>query len=135
MSRIIGSEPTPKTPYTPPPIEPINDRVVVQADVIPELTKGGLALPNDAVGRRLSRYGTVIAVGPGAMRIFPLTDPDRPRPGHPDLPALDTRFPMQTKVGDRVILPAAAERMTMDPDDRESELVILQESQLLAILR
>jgi co-chaperonin GroES (HSP10) len=137
MSRIIGSEnskPEAKPPYTPPPIEPINDRIVVQADVIPELTKGGLALPNDAVGRRLSRYGTVLAVGPGALRVFRemrFTAQD----GKDIRVDCGERFPMQCKVGDRVILPTHAERMTMDPDDRESELIILQESQLLAILR
>ncbi len=136
MSHIIGDtrQPEAKPPYIPPALEPINDRVVVQADVIPELTKGGLALPNNAVGRRLSRYGTVLAVGPGLLRVFRemrFTAQDG-KEVHVDC---GERFPMQAKVGDRVILPAQAERMTMDPDDRESELVILQESQLLAILR
>src|SRR5208283_2360768 len=73
VSRIIESgnhQIAPSTPYVPPSLEPINDRIVVQADIVPELTKGGLALPNDAVGRRLSRYGTVLAVGPGALRVF-----------------------------------------------------------------
>jgi hypothetical protein len=48
---------------------------------------------------------------------------------------LGERFPMMCKVGDRVILPGHTERVTMDPDDQTSEVVIVQESQLLGILR
>ena len=135
MSKIIGSENhKPTTPYAPPAIEPINDRVVVQPDVVPEVTKGGIALPNNAVGRRLSRFGTVLAVGPGLLRVFRemrFTGQD----GKDLRVDCGERFPMQTKVGDRVILPAMAERMTMDPDDKESELVICSESQLLGIVK
>jgi co-chaperonin GroES (HSP10) len=108
-----------------PPIEPINDRVVVQSDIIPELTKGGIAMPNSAVGRRASRIGTVVAVGPGALRVFT-----------GDVAGTSAiRFPMQTKVGDRVIVPAHGDIVAMDPDDITSELMIVPEGQLLAILR
>ena len=118
MSRIIGAtEDKPKAPYTPPAIQPIGDRVVVQADVLPELTKGGIALPNSVVGKRASRMGTVVAVGPGQQRL--LTD------------GLTT---MQCKVGDRVIIPQTMDRVQMDLDDEQSELVMLPESHLLAIL-
>ncbi len=117
MSRIIGSEETPKTPYTPPALTPIDDRVVVQADLIPELTKGGIALPNQFVGKRASRMGTVIAVGPGARNVFQ-----------------GGRCEMTVKVGDRVILPHTMDRVQMDLDDAASELVVLPEAALLAVL-
>jgi len=118
MARIIGAtEDKPKTPYIPPEMTPIADRVVVQSDVLPELTKGGIALPNSVVGKRASRMGTVIAVGPGAQRLLQ-----------------EGRGPMQCKVGDRVILPQTLDRVQMDLDDEQSELVILPESHLMAIL-
>jgi co-chaperonin GroES (HSP10) len=126
MSRIIDAEPETetKTPYTPPPIRPIGDRVVVQADVVPELTKGGIALPNAVVGKRASRMGTVIAIGPGQLRVFPDTS----------VGGTGDRFPMTCKVGDRVIVPSAVDQVLMDVDVKDSELMIISESQILAIL-
>ncbi len=126
MSRIIGAtEDKPKVPYTPPAITPIGDRVVIQADVLPELTKGGIALPNSVVGKRASRMGTVVAVGPGQLRFTPVYTAEG---------KLVERAPMQCKVGDRVIIPQTMDRVQMDLDDEQSELVILPENHLLAIL-
>jgi len=129
MARIIGSEDKPKTPYVPPALIPIGDRVAIQADVLPELTKGGIALPNSVVGKRAGRMGTVVAVGPGSRRITPLWEVDATGQGkYSDL------IPMQCKVGDRVIIPQTMDRVQLDMDDEQSEVIILPESQLMAIM-
>ncbi len=124
MSRIIGSEEKPPTPYTPPALIPIGDRVVVQADLVPEVTRGGIALPNAYVGKRAGRFGTVIAVGPGQRRLMP-----RWAEG-----GWSDTYPMQCKPGDRVIIPQTIDRVLMDVYQPDSELVMLPENQLLAIM-
>ena len=129
MSSIIGSEDTPKAPYTPPPLDPIGDRVVVQADLVPEVTKGGIALPNAYVGRRAGRFGTVVAVGPGQRRRNPLWIADGNGQGK-----WSDVFPMQCKIGDRVIVPQTMDRVQMDLDVVDSELLIVPEGQLMAIM-
>lgn len=106
-----------------PPVEPISDRVVVRRDTADAITKGGIALP--AASQGFARLGTVIAVGPGALRVFTGEAAG----------TRETRFPMQCKVGDRVILPAMCEAIKLDPWDDASEVAICQEGALLAILR
>ena len=116
-------------------IEPINDRVVVRRDVAAKMTKGGIALPDKSQNDK--RIGTVIAVGPGALRLFPLdhsTVGTNMKTGEKAVLRPADRFPMQCKVGDRVLL-HSGDSIELDEDDPSSEVVICQESQLLAILR
>jgi co-chaperonin GroES (HSP10) len=113
-----------------PTLDPINDRVVVQADIVSEMTKGGVVRPDHVVGRRCSRFGTVVAVGPGALRIFPHANEDESGKWQ----EID-RLPMRCKVGDRVILPPRCDNVFMDPDDIGSQLMILPEGELLAIIK
>jgi chaperonin GroES len=103
-----------------PTIEPIGDRVVVQRKKASDTTKGGIVLP-DAV-RETRSIGEIIAIGPGAMRSNRQT-------GEAE------RYPMQAKVGDKVLLPMGAQIIKLDDGDDDSEVVVCQEHQLLAILR
>jgi chaperonin GroES len=103
-----------------PTFEPIGDRVVVQRKKASDTTRGGIALPDAA--RETKSIGTIIAVGPGALRGNRL-------PGDPD------RYPLQVKVGDVVLLPLGAQIIHLDEDDGDSEVVICQECQLLSIVK
>ena len=105
-------------------LEPILDRVVVKRDLAQEKTYGGVELPDSA--QRLSHLGTVLAVGPGMLRAT--------QAFYEDSPPSD-RHPMQCCVGDRVLLPSHILEVQLDPDDPQSKVIILQESQLQAILR
>jgi co-chaperonin GroES (HSP10) len=104
-------------------IEPIGDRVVVERRGASNTTPGGIALPDNAI--ETPRIGTVIAVGPGALRFSAVSNDG----------IVCDRYPMQCNVGDRVLLPHHAEIIRLDPKDAASEVVICQESSLLAILR
>lgn len=103
-----------------PTFEPIGDRVVVQRAKAAGVTKGGIALP-DAV-RETEQIGTIIAVGPGALRSSRL--PEEPE-----------RYPMQAKLGDKVLLPPGAPIIKLDQDDPNTEICICPEHALLAIVR
>ena len=117
--------------------EPIGDRVVVRRHKAKDTTEGGIALPDCA--KENPRRGIVIAAGPGALRPMATAEAPlfalKPKTTQPlDIYAFD-RFPMQCKVGDEVLLPYSGECIMLDPDDKASEIIVVQESQLLAILR
>ena len=117
-------------------LEPILDRVVIKRDLAPEKTAGGVVLADNA--QRLPHMGTVIAVGPGQLRITPTdnyTFDDDDDDSDAVVQRSDDRYPMQCKVGDRVLLPPSVFEIKLDPDDPQSKIVICQESTLLAILR
>ena len=107
-------------------IEPIGDRVFVKRGKAEATTDGGIALPD--IAQEHSRIGTVVAVGPGALRpvwdSHFLVDSDDP-----------DRFPMQCKTGDCVLLPHTAEIIKLYPNDPNDEVVVCSEQALLAILR
>jgi len=93
--------------------EPIGTRLVVKRDAADDMTKGGIALPDNA-SRDKPRLGTVIAVGPGRQQ--------------PD----GSFIPGQVKNDDRVILSNfAGDVFTHD----EEEYVMASEQDVLAILR
>ena len=104
-------------------IEPIGDRVVVKRDKESDRTPGGVVLPDAA--RPHKRIGTIIAIGPGAMRF---------NQGFDEQDHILDRLPMQCKVGDRVLMPHHAEVILLDEADPDSEVVVCPENQLLAIL-
>lgn len=103
-----------------PVFEPIGNQVVIQRAKAAGITKGGIALP-DAV-RETEQIGTIIAVGPGALRSNRL-------PEEPD------RYPMQAKVGDKVLMPPGVPIIKLDQDDLNTEVCICPEHALLAIIR
>ena len=105
-------------------LEPIGDRVVVQRARTEAKSAGGIYFPDGS--HPTPRIGTVVAVGPGALRLLSPTDASE---------AHEVRLPMQCKVGDRVLLPGGAEIVLLDPADKTSEVVVCPESQLLAIFR
>ena len=111
-------------------IEPIGDRVVVRREKAKTVTAGGIALPDKAQPN--PRVGTVIAIGPGAWRFIPIQPLLGACPA--DVARPEDRFPMQCCPGDRVLLPYTAEVLRLDPADEDSEVVVCQENQLLAIL-
>ena len=105
-------------------MEPIANRVVVRRDKPAEATKSGITLPDIAQEHPL--FGTVLAVGPGALRAIPENG--------------CSRHPMQCKVGDRVLLPPNQFDIFLDANGTPSErkasgVVIVAEEQLLAIFR
>jgi chaperonin GroES len=91
--------------------EPIGDRCVVKRDDSQEETEGGIVLPN--VAQEKARFGTVMAVGPGA----PLSD--------------GGRMAMQVKVGDRVILGLYTETADISGE----EYVLVSEKDIQAIVK
>ncbi len=56
---MAKKEPLPKSP-----IDPLNDRIVLKPSDAPNETPGGILLPD--VAKQESRFGLVLAVGPGA---------------------------------------------------------------------
>jgi chaperonin GroES len=109
-----------RKPIKLPEILPIGDRVVVRRKRASDTTPGGIVLP-DAV-RETKSFGEVIAVGPGALK-------SNRQPNESE------RYPLQVKVGDKVILPIGTQIIRLDEDDPDSEVCICQECQLLAIVR
>jgi chaperonin GroES len=91
-------------------IEPIADRLVIQADETATESPGGIVLPDAAADK--PQQGVVIATGPG--RLAPN----------------GTRLPMQTKEGDRVLFSAFTETVTIE----DSKFVLVREDDLYAIL-
>ena len=103
-----------------PAIEPIGDNVVVRRKPPKDKSAGGIAYPDGV--RESENIGTVLAVGPGALKSN--RQPDEPE-----------RYPLQTKVGDTVILPHGTMIIKLNEDDPTSEVCICRECALLAILR
>lgn len=118
---------------------PIQDRVIVARDPSEDVTEGGIILPDEA--QHKPRYGTVLAVGPGLLRVHPLPLPDMADP-LACLPDKETEeyktyvqyrdyLPMQVKPGMRVVISDYSETVETDTKD----VVILRESEILSIIR
>ena len=131
----------------------IGDFCVVARQEITEV--GGIRLSDRS--RHFSRIGTVIAIGPGMLRTFPRPfDPNEPvmvsnkvsntgTPGfdpgmtirtveHVEMAVPDRdRFPMQVKLGDRVLLPDSASVYHLDEDNAEA-VSIVRECQIFSIV-
>ena len=103
-----------------PDIFPIGNMVVIQRKLPSDTTKGGIVLPNAA--RETRAIGEVIAVGPGAFR-------SNRQPGETE------RYPMQVKVGDKVVFGPASFPLNLDLDDPDTEIIMCPEHQLFAILK
>jgi chaperonin GroES len=101
-------------------IQPVGDRVFVRRSEAAKETPGGIVLPDKS--QAVARTGTVVAVGPGALRAIPKADGT-------------DRLPMQCKVGDMVVLPSSAEILRLNKEDPTDELVVCQECMLIAILK
>ena len=100
-------------------LKPLADRVLIKEDTSSKekKTSSGIIIPVTVNDDKGGKRGTVVAVGPGQQRLLQ-----------------EGLTAMQCKVGDRVILPQTMDRVQMDLDDETSELVILPENQLMAIL-
>lgn len=93
-------------------IQPLADRVVVQALAEAEQTRGGLYIPDTA--KEKPQQGEIVAVGPGK-----LSDEG-------------ARLTPDVKVGDRVLYGKySGTEVTVDGD----EFLILRESDILAVLK
>ena len=92
-------------------LEPLSDRLVIQAVERDEKTKGGIILPDTAKER--PQEGKVIAVGPGRV-----TDDGK-------------RIPMDVKAGDAVVYSKFAGTEFTEDDE---EYIILAERDVLARL-
>lgn len=93
-------------------IQPLADRVVVQALAEAEQTRGGLYIPDTA--KEKPQQGEIVAVGPGK-----LSDEG-------------ARLAPDVKVGDRVLYGKySGTEVTVDGD----EFLILRETDILAVLK
>ena len=95
---------------------PMNDRVLVRPDAAVEESSGGIVLPGSAAQK--PQEGTVVAVGPGAQLR-----------NHHNF--IDGRYPMVTKVGDRVAFSAYTERLTIG----DEEFILCREDDLYGVFR
>jgi co-chaperonin GroES (HSP10) len=111
--------------------EPIGDRIIVARDPTEEQTPGGIVLPQQYQPEGGPRRGTVLAVGPGVLRQVPLFVPAIQDPFQVVDERQRDRYPMQIKVGDRVVISSYAEEVNTDT----AEVVILRETEVLAIIR
>jgi len=105
---------------TKPAVEPIGNLVFIKRNRPDATTPGGIALPDYA--KESPQSGVVVAVGPGIPR--PATDGGE-----------ESYYPMQCRVGDKVLLPWQVNVVRLNPADESSELVVCPETSLLAILR
>jgi chaperonin GroES len=85
---------------------PTNDRIIVKPEKGPEISKGGIHIPDTAQKKTLK--GTVLAVGPGERANVPCS-PVNKSPHltvdefeHLQKITMDVRIPMFLKVGDIV---------------------------------
>lgn len=92
-------------------LEPMGDKVVVEREVLSDVTAGGIVLPDSAKDK--PSRGTIVAVGPGKV----LDD--------------GSRGELQVKVGDRVLFTSYAPE-TIEIDDQE--LLLMSESDILAVI-
>lgn len=92
-------------------LEPMGDKVVVEREVLSDVTAGGIVLPDSAKDK--PSRGTIVAVGPGKT----LDD--------------GSRGELQVKVGDRVLFTSYAPE-TIEFDDQE--WLLMSESDLLAVI-
>jgi len=92
-------------------LKPLGDRVIAKAVSTEETTPGGIVLPDTA--KEKPQEGEVLAVGPGSQL------------------ASGKRFPMDVKVGDRVIYGKYAGTEVKIGAD---EYIILRQEDVLAVL-
>lgn len=93
------------------PLRPLEDRILIEKVDAEERTAGGLIIPDTA--KEKSLQGTVIAAGPGR------TDD------------LGNRIPMETKIGDKVLVPKyTGSEITVD----KINYLVISEKDVLAIL-
>lgn len=93
-------------------IKPLGNRVLIQRSK-PQLTKGGILLPDSA--QEKPKEGTVVAIGPGK------TDEN------------GTRETMHVKVGDKVLFSSYSGTEVKNTEGDE-EFLILSEDDILGIL-
>ncbi|KAH8269994.1 hypothetical protein KR018_001880 [Drosophila ironensis] len=96
-------------------IIPMLDRILIQRAEALTTTKGGIVLPEQAVGKVLE--GKVLAVGPG-----------------PRNATTGNHIPIAIKEGDRVLLPEfGGTKVNIDGDEKKA-LFLFRESDILAKL-
>jgi chaperonin GroES len=89
-------------------LEPLDDRVLIRPDDMPDTTKGGMIIPNSA--KEKPTRGTIIAVGPGRYE-------------------LGTWIGQLLQVGDRVVYGKYSGVPLQDGDD---EVVLIRAMDVLA---
>ena len=96
-------------------LKPINDRIVVRREASEEKSAGGIILPENA--KKKPQRGTILAVGPGKLN---------KKDG--------TRSAMQLKVGDKVLFTTWAGDEFKDRKNREGDILIMHEEDVLAVI-
>lgn len=93
-------------------IKPLGNRVLIQRSK-PQLTKGGILLPDSA--QEKPKEGVIVAVGPGKLN-------------------QDGKIePLNVKVGDRILFSSYAGTEIKDTNEQE-ELLIMSEDDILGVL-
>jgi chaperonin GroES len=96
-------------------LTPIADRIIVRREASEEKTAGGILLPDTA--KKKPQRGTILAVGPGKLNL---------KDG--------TRMPMQLKVGDVVLFTAWAGDEFKDAKQKVGEVLVMHESDVMAVV-
>lgn len=99
-------------------LRPLHDQLAVRVEVDPELTRGGLYIP-DVARRGESAVGVVVAVGPGRR------DPDT-----------GERCEMEVEVGDRIAYEGfrAIHKAEREVEGRLERFAIIEQRHVLVVL-
>ena len=112
-------------------IKMLDDRVLVEPEMEPDLTEGGLYIP--AVAKKKTDRGKVLAVGPGKRAPIEkmMGDKSPYRTVEDSVKALNTRIPPTVKVGDIVLYaPYFGSEVKVDGKN----YLVMKEDDLLAIV-
>ena len=92
-------------------LQPLGDRIVVERDIVEDVTAGGIFLPENAKDK--PHRGTVVSIGDGRL----LAD--------------GNRAPLQVKKGDKILFTSyAPNEIKIDGE----ELLLMKEEDVLAII-
>ena len=96
---------------------PAGFRVLVLPDQLEEMSKGGIILARleERLHRQAQQTGVVVAIGPTAWKGFDEGEP-------------------WAKEGDRVVYSKFGGRTVVDPDEPETEYILLNDEDILATL-
>ena len=112
-------------------IKMLDDRVLIELETEPDLTKGGIYVPD--VAKKKTDRGKVLAVGPGKRAPIEkmMGDKSPYRTVEDTVKALNTRIPLTVKVGDIVLFaPYFGSEVKVDG----KEYLAMREEDILAIV-
>lgn len=102
-------------------LEICGHRILIRPDSIEKISKGGIILAqNEKREQAAQTTGTVVSVGPMAWKAFDGKDP---------------KWKPWANVGDHVLYTRYGGRYTKDPDNSDGELIIINDEDILAVIK